>query len=174
MKKYSDTNRESNTLNEQFIAYSKNSHFLDKIEELGFDNKFIKELSFDDILRSKPLLIKFIKNGISPRLFKAIVDNSPFYMYEWIEFLDLPLRTIQRYLKENKLFKPVHTEKIIEFSILIKQGIDTFGSVDKFKSWLCTPSYIFSGQRPCNLISTSIGIQMVSEELINIDYGLFS
>ena len=173
MKKYTITDKPGNILNEPLAVYSKSTNFFDDAGDLGFDKKFIKNLSFDDLMQNKPLLMQLILRGISPALFKAIVKDSPFEMYQWSEFLDIPMRTLHRYFKQNKLLKPIHTEKIIEFVELIRQGCDTFGSVGKFKGWLCAPSMIFNNKRPCDLLTNSIGMRMVSEELLRIEHGIF-
>lgn len=173
MKKYTITDKPEDILNEPLAVYSKSTNFFDDAGDLGFDKKFIKDLSFDDLMQNKPLLMQLIRRGISPAFFKAIVKNSPFEMHQWSEFLDIPMRTLQRYFKQNKLLKPIHTEKIIEFVELIRQGLDTFGSMEKFKGWLCAPSLIFSNKRPCELLTNSIGMRMVSEELLRIEHGIF-
>lgn len=173
MKDQYEVNLDYSTLNEPLSVYTKRTDFVDVGIDLGIDSKFINNMSFEELIQNKSLLILLIKKGISPSLFKALINSSPFDLTQWTTFLDLPLRTIQRYFKEDKLLKPIYTEKIIEFTELIKQGAETFNSITKFSSWLCTPSYIFSGQRPCDLLSNSIGIRMVSDELINIEHGLF-
>lgn len=173
VKNYHIDTLDYSTLNEPLSVYSKRTDFVDASLDLGIDSKFINNISFEELIQNKSLVILLIKKGISPSLFKALINSSPFDITQWTTFLDLPLRTIQRYFKEDKLLKPIFTEKIIEFAELIKQGAETFNSITKFKGWLCTHSYIFSSQRPCDLLSNSIGIRMVSDELINIDHGLF-
>jgi len=174
MKDYNITNQEFSLLKEPLAVYSRRTHFLADAQQEGFDADYLKSITFEGLIQNKVLLLHLIKKGISPAFFKAIVKQSPFNISQWSGFLDIPMRTIQRYFKDDRLLKPVHTEKIIEFLLIIKQGTDTFGDINKFKGWLCSPSYIFSGKRPCDLLTNSIGMRMVSDELINIEHGLFA
>ena len=174
MKDYDITKDPGASLREPLAVYSRRTHFLEGARQEGFDADYLKSITFEDLMQNKVILLHLINTGISPAFFKAIVRQSPFNMTQWSEFLGISMRTIQRYIKDDKLLKPIHTEKIIEFLLIIRQGVETFGSVDKFSAWLCTPSYIFSGKKPCDLLTNSIGMRMVSDELINIEYGLFA
>lgn len=173
MTKYNSSFLKNSTVSEPLAVYSKRTKFLNDPIYSGIDTNYLKNLQFDELLQNKTLLLQLVRTGISTSLFKAIVKDSPFELSEWVQYLDIPLRTIQRYIKDNKLLKPIYSEKVIEFTELIQQGLETFDSADIFKKWLCTPSFVFSGQRPCDLLSNTIGIRMVSEEIVNIEHGIF-
>ncbi|HCF6118217.1 TPA: DUF2384 domain-containing protein [Pseudomonas aeruginosa] len=47
-----------------------------------------------------------------------------------------------------------------------------FGDEQKARRWLCKPKQRFAGQSPLALLSTSPGMQLVEELLIQIDVGV--
>ena len=57
---------------------------------------------------------------------------------------------------------------------LYTRGEEVFGSMDKFKSWMKTPSHIFKGETPVSLLDTSFGFNMVFRELGRIEHGIFA
>ena len=82
-------------------------------------------------------------------------------------------RTLQRY-DDNAIIKTEYAEKAIELARLYTRGEEVFGSMDKFKSWMKTPSHIFKGEAPVSLLDTSFGFNMVFKELGRIEHGIFA
>jgi putative toxin-antitoxin system antitoxin component (TIGR02293 family) len=120
------------------------------------------------------LIVKAIGRGIPFKIFNQIKAFTPFTDVDWSEYLDLSLKTLQRYRNDKDFyFKPIHTEKIIELAEVTNFGMEVFGSSEKFYSWLNTPSYALSGLKPAELIKNSYGKEMVMAELNRIEYGIF-
>ena len=106
---------------------------------------------------------EFIKNKM------LITEN------DWIVFLDLSSKSLQRYKAEaSHTFKPSHTEKIFEVAEVSEYGLETFGSMDKFKLWLQTPNYSLGKLTPMELLKDSYGKEMVMAELTRINYGILA
>jgi len=62
----------------------------------------------------------FLSNGVSNALYLQIKENSPFTDTEWTTYLDISIKTLQRYIKdETHIFKSAHSEKIIETILLM-------------------------------------------------------
>ncbi len=119
-------------------------------------------------------IIDRIKKGISYTCFAEVLADSPFTLSDWSNFLHLTDRTLLRYKIENKSFESIYAEKIIELTILIKKGIETFGNKEKFKRWLQNNNIALGSHTPKELLITSVGIQIVMQELLNIDYGILA
>jgi putative toxin-antitoxin system antitoxin component (TIGR02293 family) len=119
------------------------------------------------------MLYEIILKGVPYSLFNTILKLSPFTKQEWADFLGLSIKTFQRAEADNKILKPIHTEKILELSEVIEKGKEIFGSMDTFKQWLSTPSFALGNKSPKELLSNSFGKELVMEELINIDQGIF-
>lgn len=140
----------------------------------GGSEGLLDTLTFFDLLNQKLLLIPLIEEGISTQFFNTIIRSSPFTLEEWAGFTNLPSRTIQRYIKEQGTLKPIYTEKVFELYEVWKRGIEVFESEEKLRNWLQSPKFIFDDKRPIDLLSNSIGKDLVIQELNRIEYGLFA
>jgi putative toxin-antitoxin system antitoxin component (TIGR02293 family) len=87
--------------------------------------------------------------------------------------LPITLRTIQRYSKNQK-FNPTVSEHIIQLVLLAGKGIEVFGSRQKFLTWFDAPSKALGGKTPSELVRLKTGAQMVMDELVRIEYGVYA
>ena|ERR1700761_5702124 len=134
---------------------------------------------------SKPKPYKFIddddvslsmiaREGLSFQYFSTLATHIHLEMHQWADYLHLSERTIQRYKKENKVFDPIYSEKIIIIELLYKKGIDVFGVEDNFYTWMDTKSLALGGVKPKDLLDTAFGISMVYDEIGRIEHGVFA
>ena len=141
------------------------------IYERGFVNK---NITYQDFLCNKMLIIHSIRRGISYSFFNKIKSNSPFSDAEWADFLNLSTKSLQRYKNEEKfVFKPIHSEKIIELAEVTNFGNEVFDTIQDFYTWLNTHSIALGNMKPLELLKNSYGKEMVMDELHRIDQGIF-
>lgn len=160
---YDEQNIALNSVNEPLSVYVKNI--------VGTSAK----ISFVNFFQDKMLIVQAIRNGLPYGIFSQIKSFTPFSDTDWAEYLDLSLKTLQRYRDDNDfLFKPIHTEKIFELAEVTNFGIEVFGSSTKFYSWLNAPSFALGGHKPGELVKNSYGKEMVMAELNRIDHGIFA
>jgi len=119
-------------------------------------------------------LIKAARNGIGYSRFAALAQSFPFTVSDWSVFLHISERTLQRYQKEEKAFDPVSSERIIEITLLYKQAIKVFGSRKILDIWLNEPNLALGGNKPKDLLDSTLGVQLVRNELQRIEYGILS
>lgn len=80
-------------------------------------------------------------------------------------------KTLTKYRTEN-LKLPTYTKEIAaELIELYRVSELVFSSPALFNSWLFEPSYGLNEQIPATLLSSSTGISMIANELINIAFG---
>lgn len=138
-----------------------------------FKVKFKSPLTYNDFLSNKMLMISAIRKGIPYSLFDLIKEWAPFTENDWIEFLDISSKSMQRYKAASAhLFKPVHSEKIIEMAEVTKTGLEVFGNMEKLRLWLNTPNYALGKLKPLELLKDSYGKELVISELIRIQHGI--
>lgn len=87
------------------------------------------------------------------------------------DLLNVSVKTMQRYQKENKNLNPLNSEMVLKFIALFKQGLVIFGLKKAFLNWLDKPAIGLGNNHPYDLLKTSNGIDLVNDELIRIEYG---
>jgi putative toxin-antitoxin system antitoxin component (TIGR02293 family) len=120
-------------------------------------------------------LIEQVRKGVSSTDFYSyILDSISFTLSEWAHFLHLSERTMQRYRTEEKAFEPIHSEKIIELTMLYNYGVSVFGDKESFDLWLGTRNVALGNIAPKELLDTSYGIQVIKDELTRIEHGILA
>ncbi len=153
-------------------AMSMYAQKLDKI----FHFKIKKNVAaYSDFFDDKMNIINIIRKGLPFDLFLKIKDITPFTEDDWADYLNISKKTLQRNSQiENYLFKPIHTEKIIELAEVTNFGLEVFDSQEQFYLWLNTPSFALGNLKPAELLRDSYGKELVMNELNSIDQGIFA
>lgn len=134
----------------------------------------VKDITYSKVLEDKLLIAHAVKRGVPSGLFKEINTNAPFDDQQWSNFLNINIRTLQRYRKvKNHIFKPLQSEKIFELAEVINTGNEAFDSPEYFNIWLNTPSPALGNEKPIHLLDTSYGKDLVLAELNRIEHGIF-
>jgi len=82
-------------------------------------------------------------------------------------------RTALRRQKEGYL-KPEEADRLLRVARVLEEASRVFGSEAKAARWLSQPSVMFSDAAPVMLLESDAGTQVVTEELIRIDFGDFA
>jgi len=160
---------EYKTVNKAIKSYAEQ---LNKISTYKVESRGVTYSSF---LKDKMLIILAIRNGIPYNLFNKIKDLTPFSEDEWANFLSLSKKTLYRHSNEvDYVFKPIHSEKIIEIAEVIDYGKEVFDTTEQFYLWLSTPSFALGNLKPSELLKNSYGKEMVKSELTKIENGIFA
>jgi putative toxin-antitoxin system antitoxin component (TIGR02293 family) len=129
-------------------------------------------LTYNEFLSNKMLMIVAIRTGIPYSFFDLIQYYAPFSEADWANFLDISTKSLHRYKLAAKQFKPNQSEKIIEMAEVTNVGVDVFGNMEKFKLWLDTPNFSLGNMKPMELLKDSYGKELVISELTRINYGI--
>lgn len=106
--------------------------------------------------------------------FKKIADKVSFTQQEWSDILHISERTLQRYSKNNGPFNFSVTDRILQVDKIIKKGIDVFGSLDKFLSWIRSNPFALEGRLSLQSLGSFEGINIVLRQLGRIEQGIFA
>ena len=135
-------------------------------------SKPVAKMDFISFVADKLLVIEVIRKGIPYSMFDVIQKFFPFSMNDWADYLGLSGKSLHRYKQQNKSFKSIHSEKIIELAEVTEKGVDVFGDPGKFRLWLDTPLFSLGKQKPFDLLKDSYGKEMIMAELIRIEHGI--
>lgn len=119
-------------------------------------------------------LIHLVRNGIPFNDFSHIAAEHPFDSKEWGLFLNTTVRTLDRYKEGNKRLTQRQTERVIEIQQLMEYGITVFENNQNFYSWLNSKNVALGGFVPKKLFDTTIGINLVKDELGKIEHGILA
>ena len=117
-------------------------------------------------------IINLARQGFPKKALLALAKKISLNVQELANILHISERTLQRY-EDDAIIKTEYAEKAVELARLYTRGEEVFGSIDKFKLWIKTPSLIFNGEAPVSFLDTSAGFDMVFNELGRIEHGIF-
>lgn len=148
--------------------------FANKVERDRGYKLINKNITYNEFLKNKMLIIHSIREGIPYDFFSLIKESTPFNDEDWASFLGISTKSLQRSrIKENFVFKSLQSEKILELAEVTSLGADVFDKEEQFYLWLSTPSFALGNLRPIELLKDSYGKEMVIIELNRIDQGIF-
>ena len=118
-------------------------------------------------------IVKLARSGFPKKTLLALAKKISLNLQELSSILHISERTLQRY-EDDAIIKTEYAEKAVELARLYTRGEEVFGSMDKFKMWVKTPSHVFKGEAPVTILDTSAGFDMIFKELGRIEHGLFA
>lgn len=133
-----------------------------------------RKLTYSEFLSDRMLIIRLIRSGIPYPLFSLIKHITPFTENDWASLLEISTKSLNRYKRSSKSFKPIQSEKILEMAEVTDLGMEVFGDMQKFKLWLNTPVFSLGNNKPFELLKDSYGKEMVIAELIRINHGILA
>lgn len=108
------------------------------------------------------------------KAFRKISDKVTFTLQEWSDILHISERTLHRYAKANSSFPFSVADRILQIDKVIKRGIEVFGNLDKFISWIRSNPYMLEGRLSLQSLRSIEGINMVLTQLGRIEHGILA
>ena len=127
---------------------------------------------YKSAINSDLSIVKSSNAGVSSKIFSELVEISGIskrFLAE--EVFDISLKTMMRYQKDNKKLNPRNSEIALKLMNLFRKGIEIFGTMISFMSWLNKEAYGLGDKLPITLMNTITGIDLIEEELIRIEFG---
>jgi len=125
---------------------------------------------YQTLFQSPMAKLGAIKEGLKPDAISNLLQVSGATQVDVAKWLDITEPTLRKHIQSNKGLNANISEHIIQLFELFNKGLDTFGTLSEFKSWL---KHYNPGIEaiPFDLLDTITGISIVLNELIRIDYG---
>ncbi len=115
-------------------------------------------------------LIGKIRNGVKKEDWKDLIKNIQTNEKEFESILPTSISSMQK----KEVYGQETSERIYEISRLFGLGYDVFDSPVKFKNWLHTPSKSLGNKNPFELLDSSLGFELVENEIIRIQHNVYS
>jgi len=133
----------------------------------------LRYLNLDIPLHNIYDFIELSRNGINKRNLLFLAKKIDFELKELSKVLHISERTLQRYAPSKALSSDV-SQRVIQLARLYCKGEGVFGELEQFKKWMEHPNRALGMKKPKNLLDTTFGFQLLNEELVKIEYGVFS
>ncbi|MFT3702413.1 MAG: DUF2384 domain-containing protein [Agriterribacter sp.] len=117
--------------------------------------------------------ISVIRNGVPKKALDNLLDNTGITIPEISRIIRTSDRTLRRYTATQKL-NPEQSERVIELAKLYSRGEEVFGNMDAFKIWMNSTVMALGNKKPKEFLDTSIGIDLLMNELGKIEQGIFA
>ena len=118
-------------------------------------------------------LVTLSRKGLHKQALLNLGTTLQLTLKELASLLPVTERTLQRRSPGSLLSTSV-SEQVILIAEVTAQGCKVFGSIEAFRGWLKQENIAFGGATPFSLLDTAIGIQLVSEELGKLAYGVYA
>jgi putative toxin-antitoxin system antitoxin component (TIGR02293 family) len=117
-------------------------------------------------------LITLSRKGVKKQALLNLGATLSLSLQELADLLPVTKRTLQR-REVNSLFGTAISEQVILLAELAEKGSKVFGDTASFNKWLREKNTAL-GTSPLRLLDTTIGIQLVSDELGKLEQGVFA
>ncbi|MCO5242189.1 MAG: DUF2384 domain-containing protein [Chitinophagaceae bacterium] len=117
--------------------------------------------------------IGIIREGIPREALDHLMDNTGLTVTEISSIIRTSDRTLRRYTAKHKL-NPEQSERLIELARLYTRGEEVLGNMENFKQWMGSNVIALGNKKPKDFLDTSLGIQLIMNELGKIEHGIFA
>jgi putative toxin-antitoxin system antitoxin component (TIGR02293 family) len=117
-----------------------------------------------------------VRSGLSRAALFHLAGKLKLTLPEVSQIFHLSERTLQRYrqgIEEEQLLDSVVTDRLVALAELYAYGREVLGE-EYFLAWMQRPLRTLGEKSPKQLLFTSVGIDLVKNELGRIEYGVYS
>ncbi|MCH7397468.1 MbcA/ParS/Xre antitoxin family protein [Belliella sp. DSM 107340] len=115
-------------------------------------------------------LIDRIREGVKKTDWKDLISYIDSTEKEFENILPASISSMQK----KEIYNKETSQRIYELAKLFGLGYEVFDSKDNFKNWLMTPSRALGNKKPFELLDSSFGFEIVENEIIRIQYNVYS
>lgn len=115
-------------------------------------------------------LISRIRKGVKKSDWKQFITYTDSTEKEFENILPSSISSMQK----KSVYGKETSERIYELARLFGLGYEVFDTKEDFKNWLMTPLKTLGNRIPFELLDNSFGFEMVENEIIRIQYNVYS
>lgn len=114
-------------------------------------------------------IIEKIRTGVTKNEWKDFIK----YIEVDEKDFEKILPSSKRKMQNKNIFNQEISERIYEISHLFGLGYEVFDSPEKFKNWLFTHSKALGNKKPFDFLDSSLGFNVVENEITRIQYNVY-
>ena len=167
MKKHSNTSH--SMVEEPMAVYSTTGAIGASLYFLGGKSVFTGKTE----IKGKYDYINIIRKGLTRKSLDYLMQYTGISTLEMADIIHTSDRTLRRYTSET-ILNPEQSERALEIARLYTRGEEVFDSLDAFKTWMDSNVMALGNKKPKEFLDTSLGIELLMEELGRIEHGVFA
>lgn len=113
---------------------------------------------------------ELIEAGILSKEVEPIIEYLDLKVPEVARAAAVSPSTVSRWKGDSSIGVP-GSNQFFRIDEVIKKGVDLFGGLEEFRSWLHNPNMALGNMVPAKLITSHIGVEIVDEALDALHYG---
>ena len=117
--------------------------------------------------------IQCIREGVPKKALDNLIHITGISSIEMSGIMRTSERTLRRYSSKQKL-NAEQSERVIELAKIYSRGEEVFDTLDAFKEWMNDSVMALGNKKPKEFLDTSMGIEMLMDELGRIEQGIFA
>jgi putative toxin-antitoxin system antitoxin component (TIGR02293 family) len=118
-------------------------------------------------------LVALSRKGIKKQALLNLGNTLDLNLKQLAALLPVTERTLQR-REAGSLLNTAVSEQVILLAELTEKGSEVFGDIAPFNEWLREKNTALGNRCPLHLLDTTIGIQLVTDELGKLVHGVFA
>lgn len=115
-------------------------------------------------------LIDKIRAGVKKEEWKQLIKTIGATEKELESVLPSSISSMQK----KNIYSRETSERIYEISRLFGLGFEVFDTPEDFKKWLTLPSKALGNKKPFELLDSSLGFELVENEIVRIQHNVYS
>ncbi|WP_460145383.1 type II RES/Xre toxin-antitoxin system antitoxin [Pseudomonas sp. S2_A02] len=121
-------------------------------------------------------IYRAVKNGFPLQSVLDMIENSEVYKQRGVlsRIVGASDRTLARRLKTpNEALTAEQSTRALNYAEVLEKATDVLGSRELAEQWMVKPARGLDGETPIDLISNSVGYELVTDFLTRIEYGVY-
>ncbi|CAM2787212.1 type II RES/Xre toxin-antitoxin system antitoxin [Vibrio mytili] len=115
-----------------------------------------------------------VHKGFEPQVYRNIVERLKLSQSEFQHVTLIPVSTIKRRLKNDERFNTQESDAIYRLAMLLKLATELFDDEARAQQWMRENVYGLGGQRPLDMVSTTVDFEIVKDLIGRLEHGVFS
>jgi putative toxin-antitoxin system antitoxin component (TIGR02293 family) len=129
--------------------------------------------AFTPRIRTSADMQEALRKGFPYAAFEAVLAALQLSNATLVGLVGASPRTMAR-RKAKRVLSPTESDRLYRVARVTLEAEDTFGSLEKARTWLHRPNQALGGDAPIGQLDTEIGERHVERLLDRIDHGIYS
>ena len=117
--------------------------------------------------------IELSRKGLTFKQLKDVLKYTNLTLKDLPRIISISERQLTRY-KDDQILRRDISDQIIQVAQLYSKGYEIFENESYFQEWMNSEIQGLGFEKPINLLDTSMGIQLLVNELGRLEHGIVS